>query len=64
VPTPPCSRPRPRRGFAEPIRTLVDTWLARHQQVWAAAGHPHTVFSTTYDELLDLTGGRAVDVER
>jgi hypothetical protein len=49
---------------SDPIRTLVDTWLARHPQVWAAAGHPHTVFSTTYAELLELTGGRAVDVER
>jgi prolyl-tRNA editing enzyme YbaK/EbsC (Cys-tRNA(Pro) deacylase) len=51
-------------GHPAPIRTLVDTWLARHQRVWAAAGHPHTVFSTTYAELLELTGGRAVDVER
>jgi prolyl-tRNA editing enzyme YbaK/EbsC (Cys-tRNA(Pro) deacylase) len=51
-------------GHPAPIRTLVDTWLARHQQVWAAAGHPHTVFSATYAELLELTGGRAVDVER
>jgi prolyl-tRNA editing enzyme YbaK/EbsC (Cys-tRNA(Pro) deacylase) len=53
-----------RRRRSDPIRTLVDTWLARHPQVWAAAGHPHTVFSTTYAELLELTGGRAVDVER
>ena len=51
-------------GHPAPIRTLVDTWLARHPQVWAAAGHPHTVFATTYAELLELTGGRAVDVER
>jgi prolyl-tRNA editing enzyme YbaK/EbsC (Cys-tRNA(Pro) deacylase) len=43
-------------GHPAAIRTLVDTW--------AAAGHPHTVFSTTYAELLELTGGRAVDVER
>ncbi|UOY02934.1 YbaK/EbsC family protein [Blastococcus sp. PRF04-17] len=44
-------------GHPEPIRTLVDIELARHEQVWAAAGHPHTVFPTTYDELLVLTGG-------
>ncbi|MGH3424844.1 MAG: YbaK/EbsC family protein [Nocardioidaceae bacterium] len=46
----------------EPVRTLVDRWLARHETVWAAAGHPHAVFSTTYDELLKMTGGAPVDV--
>ena len=44
-------------GHPEPIGTLVDIELARHEQVWAAAGHPHTVFPTTFDELLALTGG-------
>jgi len=53
-----------RRRRSDSIRTLVDTWPARHPQARAAAGHPHTVFSTTYAELLELTGGRAVDVER
>ncbi|TDD96406.1 YbaK/EbsC family protein [Jiangella asiatica] len=50
-------------GHPRPVRTLVDTWLARHPQVWAAAGHPHTVFPTTFDELLRVTGGTPVDVE-
>lgn len=27
-----------------------------------AAGHPHTVFRLTYDELLRITGGRPVEV--
>jgi prolyl-tRNA editing enzyme YbaK/EbsC (Cys-tRNA(Pro) deacylase) len=49
-------------GHPEPIGTLVDIELARHEQVWAAAGHSHTVFPTTYDELLVLTGGTPVEV--
>ena len=49
-------------GHPEPIGTLVDVELARHGQVWAAAGHPHTVFPTTYDELLTLTGGTPAEV--
>jgi prolyl-tRNA editing enzyme YbaK/EbsC (Cys-tRNA(Pro) deacylase) len=49
-------------GHPEPIGTLVDVELARHDQVWAAAGHPHTVFPTTYDELLRLTSGTAAEV--
>jgi prolyl-tRNA editing enzyme YbaK/EbsC (Cys-tRNA(Pro) deacylase) len=51
-------------GHPEPIGTLVDVELARYEQVWAAAGHPHTVFPTTYDELLRLTGGTPADVGR
>ena len=49
-------------GHPEPLRTLVDTDLATYDEVWAAAGHPHTVFPTTYDELLRITGGTPADV--
>jgi len=49
-------------GHPEPIGTLVDIELARYDQVWAAAGHPHTVFPTSYDELLRLTDGTAAEV--
>lgn len=45
-----------------PLRTLVDEWLAGHQTVWAAAGHPSTVFATTFDELLRITGGEPAAV--
>lgn len=49
-------------GHPTPIRTLVDVWLARHRTVWAAAGHPHTVFPTTFDELVRLTDGTPAEV--
>jgi prolyl-tRNA editing enzyme YbaK/EbsC (Cys-tRNA(Pro) deacylase) len=49
-------------GHPTPVPTLVDTALAAHDVVWAAAGHPHAVFPTTYHELLRLTGGRAAQV--
>jgi prolyl-tRNA editing enzyme YbaK/EbsC (Cys-tRNA(Pro) deacylase) len=49
-------------GHPEPIGTLVDVELARHETVWAAAGHPAAVFSTSYDELLRLTEGTAAEV--
>src|SRR5215469_15540222 len=41
-------------GHPAPIRTLVDNWLARYDVVWAAAGHPHTVFPTSFAELLRI----------
>jgi prolyl-tRNA editing enzyme YbaK/EbsC (Cys-tRNA(Pro) deacylase) len=49
-------------GHPHPLRTLVDVWLARYDTVWAAGGHPHTVFPTSYDELLRITGGSPADV--
>ena len=49
-------------GHPHPLRTLVDVDLARYPVVWAAAGHPHTVFPTSYDELLRITGGQPAEV--
>jgi len=49
-------------GHATPVRTLVDVSLSRYRHVWAAAGHSHTVFRTTYEELLRVTGGHAIEV--
>ncbi len=45
-----------------PIRTLVDTALAAYQQIWAAGGHPHAVFPTTFDELVRISGGTPAEV--
>jgi len=30
--------------------------------VWAAGGHPHYVFPTSFDELAQITGGTPADV--
>ena len=49
-------------GHPAPLRTLVDTALAAYDVVWAAAGHAHAVFPTSYDELLRVTGGQAAQV--
>ena len=49
-------------GHPAPIRTLVDTWLDAYDVVWAAAGHPHTVFPTSFAELIRITDGTAADV--
>ena len=49
-------------GHPAPIRTLVDVELQQYDEVWAAAGHPNTVFPTTYDELLAITGGEPAEI--
>jgi len=47
---------------SHPIQTVVDVCLSRYGKVWAAAGHPRTVFATSYDELLRLTSGHPAEV--
>jgi prolyl-tRNA editing enzyme YbaK/EbsC (Cys-tRNA(Pro) deacylase) len=49
-------------GHPTPIPTYLDRALAAYPVVWAAGGHAHAVFDTTYDELLRMTGAREVDV--
>jgi prolyl-tRNA editing enzyme YbaK/EbsC (Cys-tRNA(Pro) deacylase) len=45
-----------------PLPTVVDRHLATFAVLWAAAGTPHTVFPTTYEELVRLTSGTPADI--
>jgi prolyl-tRNA editing enzyme YbaK/EbsC (Cys-tRNA(Pro) deacylase) len=46
-----------------PVRTYLDPWLRRYDEIWAAAGHPAAVFSSTFEELRRLTGANELEVE-
>ena len=46
-----------------PVPTYLDSWLRRYDVVWAAAGHPSAVYSTTFDELAAMTGATEIEVE-
>jgi prolyl-tRNA editing enzyme YbaK/EbsC (Cys-tRNA(Pro) deacylase) len=48
-------------GHVAPLRTLIEESLSAEAELWAAAGHPHTVFRLTYAELLRITGGTPID---
>lgn len=50
-------------GHPARMRTVVDRYLAAHLVVWAGAGDEYTMFATTFDELLLITGGTPVDVD-
>ena len=39
------------------LTPYVEKSLAAYSELWAAAGHPHTVFRLTYDELVRITRG-------
>lgn len=50
-------------GHPQHLRTIVDAQLADYPEIWAAAGHAHTVFPLTFDELVRITGGEPRAVE-
>lgn len=50
-------------GWLNPPKiTLIDQALAEYPIIWAAAGHPHTVFPTTFAELQSATKATAAIV--
>lgn len=49
-------------GQPEGVRVVVDRALSQLGEIWAAAGTPHNVFRTRYDELLAVSGGEPADV--
>lgn len=49
-------------GHPAPVRTLVDVALGEFDRVWAAGGVARSVFPTTFDELVDVTGGTPAEV--
>ena len=50
-------------AHAEPLTILIDEDLMRWPEIWAAAGHPNTVFKLTPDDLVRMTGGRVAEVK-
>ena len=49
-------------GWVSPATILIDQALNDYQVVWAAAGHPHAVYPTTFAELLVCTGAKPMVV--
>jgi len=51
-------------GHTRPVLTLIDEHLLDFEEIWAAAGHPNTVFRLRPGELVTMTGGRVAAVAR
>ncbi|WP_270365193.1 YbaK/EbsC family protein [Microbacterium algeriense] len=49
-------------GHPAPLRTFIDEALQKHDELWAAAGHPHTVMPLTFAQLRELTDGSVIAV--
>ena len=49
-------------GWINPATILIDEALNDYEVVWAAAGHPHSVYPTTFAELIQATGAKPLVV--
>ncbi|NDG25125.1 MAG: hypothetical protein EB129_03415, partial [Actinobacteria bacterium] len=41
--------------ITSPSKVFIDKVLSEYEVVWAAAGHPHAVFPTSFNELRSIT---------
>ena len=46
----------------EKIEILIDSSLSKYENVYAAAGHPNSIFKITYKKLVKLTEGKEEDI--
>ena len=44
------------------IKILIDSSFSRYENVYAAAGHPNSIFKITYKQLIKLTEGKEGDI--
>ena len=49
-------------GWVSPTTILIDQALNDYEVVWAAAGHPHAVYPTSFAELLAITSAKPMVV--
>ena len=49
-------------GHVQKLDTIIDAHLLTLEGLWAAAGHPNSLFALTPDELVRMTGGRVAEV--
>ena len=49
-------------GWVSPATIVIDLALNDYEVVWAAAGHPHAVYPTSYAELIECTGAKPMIV--
>lgn len=47
----------PSFAHKEKMITFIDRNLLNYKRIWAAAGHPQTLFQMPSDALVEITGG-------
>jgi prolyl-tRNA editing enzyme YbaK/EbsC (Cys-tRNA(Pro) deacylase) len=50
-------------GHAQEMKTLIDEDLLQYDEIFAAGGIPESIFKTTPQDLLTMTGGQVAEVK-
>jgi len=51
-------------GHPAPLHTFVDEDLLQYEELWAAAGTPHALFSLTPEQLCRITSGQVIAIRK
>jgi len=51
-------------GHIQILPVLIDKTLERFELVYAAAGAPNAIFPIKFEQLIEITGGKVVDIAR
>lgn len=51
-------------GHSKELITFIDIDLLQHEQIWAAAGTPKSVFMLTVEQLQTMTGGKVITLRK
>ena len=49
-------------GYIKKLDILIDKSLNRFENVFAAAGHPNSIFKIKYDQLVQMTKGEVKEI--
>ena len=49
-------------GHLNKSKVLVDLSLSRYEHLYAAAGHPNSIFKINYKKLIEITKGKEEDI--
>jgi prolyl-tRNA editing enzyme YbaK/EbsC (Cys-tRNA(Pro) deacylase) len=60
---PPCSVP-PLGHRTANLPIFIDQMLSRYEQVYGAAGAPNAIFPVPYSQLIEITGGKVMDIAK
>lgn len=51
-------------GLPAAVQIFLDRSLRKHEKIYPAAGGPNTMFESTFDELLNVTGAVEADLSK
>ncbi len=49
-------------GLIKTLEIIIDDQLKRFDNIYAAAGHPNSIFKIDYENLIKITNGKALEI--